>query len=69
MVCLLLAPRFHELTTQAPHEMWIAIPNKARAPGLAYPPIRVALFAEAKGRFVDLLPVKDGEGEGAGTLH
>jgi predicted transcriptional regulator of viral defense system len=44
---LLSALRFHELTTQAPHEVWIAIPNKARAPRLEYPPIRVARFAEA----------------------
>jgi predicted transcriptional regulator of viral defense system len=46
VVCLVSALRFHELTTQAPHEVWIAIPNKARAPRPAYPPIRVARFAE-----------------------
>jgi len=50
VVCLLSALRFHELTTQAPHEVWVAIPNKARAPRLAYPPIRVARFAEAATR-------------------
>jgi len=50
VVCLLSALRFHELTTQAPHEVWIAIPNKARAPRLEYPPIRVARFAEASMR-------------------
>jgi len=32
IVCLLSALRVHELTTQAPFEVWIAIPNKARAP-------------------------------------
>jgi predicted transcriptional regulator of viral defense system len=48
--CLLSAMRFHELTTQAPHEVWIAIPNKARAPRLEYPPIRVPRFAEAAMR-------------------
>ena len=50
VVCLLSALRFHELTTQVPHEVWIAIPNKARAPRLEYPPIRVARFAEATMR-------------------
>jgi hypothetical protein len=30
VVCLLSALRFHELTTQAPFEVWLAIPNKAR---------------------------------------
>lgn len=50
VVCLLSALRFHELTTQAPYEVWIAIPNKARAPRLEYPPIRVARFADAAMR-------------------
>ncbi|WP_164104376.1 type IV toxin-antitoxin system AbiEi family antitoxin domain-containing protein [Candidatus Laterigemmans baculatus] len=32
VVCLLSALLFHCLTTQLPHETWIAIPNKAWAP-------------------------------------
>lgn len=32
IVCLLSALRFHELTTQAPFEIWLAISNKARPP-------------------------------------
>jgi predicted transcriptional regulator of viral defense system len=32
VVCLLSALRFHGLTTQAPHEIWIAIAHKARRP-------------------------------------
>lgn len=39
--CLLTALRFHELTTQNPHEIWVALPIKARAPKLDYPPLRV----------------------------
>ena len=31
-VCLLSALRFHELTTQLPHEIWIAIDIKSRHP-------------------------------------
>jgi len=43
--CLLTALRFHELTTQAPHEVWIALPEKARKPRLDYPRLRVARFS------------------------
>jgi len=47
VVCLLSALRFHELTTQAPFEVWLAIPSKARPPKLDYPPLRVVRFSEA----------------------
>jgi predicted transcriptional regulator of viral defense system len=43
--CLLTALRFHELTTQAPAEVWIALPEKARKPKLDYPRLRVARFS------------------------
>jgi len=43
--CLLTALRFHELTTQAPAEIWIALPEKARRPKLDYPRLRVARFS------------------------
>jgi predicted transcriptional regulator of viral defense system len=39
--------RAETLFAQAPHEVWIAIPNKARGPRLAYPPVRVARFGDA----------------------
>jgi predicted transcriptional regulator of viral defense system len=45
IVCLLTALRFHELTTQAPSEVWIALPEKARRPRLEYPRLRVARFS------------------------
>lgn len=32
LVCLLTAPRVLGLTTQSPIELWVAIPNKSRAP-------------------------------------
>jgi len=47
VVCLLSALRFHELTTQSPFEVWLAIPTKARAPRLDYPPLRIVRFSEA----------------------
>jgi predicted transcriptional regulator of viral defense system len=45
IVCLLSALRVHELTTQAPFEVWLAIPHKARAPKMDYPPLRVIRFS------------------------
>lgn len=43
--CLLTALRFHRLTTQSPHEVWVAIPNKAHPPRLDYPPLRIVRFS------------------------
>jgi predicted transcriptional regulator of viral defense system len=45
VVCLLSALRFHELTTQAPFEVWLAIDEKARLPKVDYPPIRIVRFS------------------------
>jgi predicted transcriptional regulator of viral defense system len=45
IVCLLSALRFHELTTQSPFEVWLAIPNKARAPRIDYPTLRLVRFS------------------------
>lgn len=39
--CLLTALKIHGLTTQAPHEVWVAIPSKARAPSVTYPPLHI----------------------------
>lgn len=43
--CLLTALRFHGLTTQAPAEVWVALPEKARKPRIDYPRLRVARFS------------------------
>lgn len=47
IVCLLSALRMHDLTTQSPFEVWLAIPNKARAPKWDYPPLRIVRFTGA----------------------
>ena len=44
MVCLLSALRFHELTTQAPHQIWLALDRKARRPRVDLP-LRVVRFS------------------------
>ena len=41
VVCLLSALQFYGLTTQSPHQVWIALPLRANTPRLDYPPIRV----------------------------
>ncbi len=47
VICLLSALRFHDLTTQAPFEVWVAIANNAAEPRLEYPPLRVVRFSDA----------------------
>ncbi|MCI0639043.1 MAG: type IV toxin-antitoxin system AbiEi family antitoxin domain-containing protein [Gemmataceae bacterium] len=45
VVCLLSALQFHGLTTQIPHEVWLAIDVKARRPKVNYPPLRIVRFS------------------------
>src|SRR5437773_1977244 len=40
VICLISALAFHELTTQIPHEVYIALPRGAEPPRLDHPPIR-----------------------------
>ena len=47
LICLLSALRYHELTTQAPAEVWIAIDRKARAPRIGFPSLKVIRFGQA----------------------
>ncbi len=45
VVCLLSALRFHGLTTQDPHEIWMAIDFKAHRPSIASIALRVVRFS------------------------
>ena len=45
VVCLLSALRFHNIGTQSPHEIWIALDGKARRPKLEYPRLRIVRFS------------------------
>src|SRR3990172_10623415 len=47
VMCLLTALLFHDITTQNPSEVWIALPEKARKPRLDYPRLRVMRFSGA----------------------
>lgn len=45
VLCLISALAWHELTTQIPHEIYVAIPRGAEPPRLHYPPIRHFWFS------------------------
>lgn len=46
VIALLSAASFHGLTTQIPHQVYIAIPNHAEKPRLAYPPLHIIWLSE-----------------------
>ena len=43
--CLLTALQFHEIGTQAPFEVWIALERRMARPRIDYPPLRVMRFS------------------------
>lgn len=45
VICLLSALRFHEIGTQSPREVWIAVDRKARRPVMRDLPVRVVRFS------------------------
>jgi predicted transcriptional regulator of viral defense system len=44
VICLISALSFHELTTQIPHEVHVALQRGAEEPRMDYPPIRTYRF-------------------------
>lgn len=42
VLCLLSALQFHEIGTQLPHEVWVALPEGTQTPALGYPALRIA---------------------------
>ena len=51
VVCLISALSFHELTTQIPHEIWIAVPRDTWRPKLDYPPLHYTVLTEKTYNF------------------
>ncbi|MBI3891209.1 MAG: type IV toxin-antitoxin system AbiEi family antitoxin domain-containing protein [Candidatus Wallbacteria bacterium] len=47
VVCLISALAFHEITTQIPHEVSIALPRLVRQPRIQHPPVRVFRYSGA----------------------
>ena len=64
IVALLSALNFHELTTQNPFKVWLAIDRKAWRPEISYPPVRyITMSSEALHEGVEIhmingVPVK-----------
>lgn len=64
VICLISALSYHELTTEIPHEIYLALPRGSEPPRLDYPPLRIFWFsgpAFAEGieqHDVDGIPVK-----------
>src|SRR5688572_25690089 len=44
VICLVSALSFHEIGTQLPHQVWIALDRRTRRPALSYPGLRVHRF-------------------------
>ena len=54
--CLLTALQIHELTTQLPRQVWIAMPQGSHAPKMDYPPVKMVQFSgEAYATGVEVL--------------
>ena len=47
VVCLISALQFHQLGTQLPRQIWLAIDRRARRPALKYPPLRIMRYSGA----------------------
>lgn len=62
--CLLTALHLHQVTTQNPAEVWLAIPRKARPPRIDWPPLRVIHLSDdvfgtgIETRLVDGVPLR-----------
>jgi predicted transcriptional regulator of viral defense system len=51
VICLLSALSFHQIGTQLPHEVWIAIDVKAWTPRITSPTVRIMRFSGAALHF------------------
>ena len=45
VICLISALAYHELTTQVPHAVHVALPRTSRHPALEHPPLQVYRFS------------------------
>ncbi|MCA9526906.1 MAG: type IV toxin-antitoxin system AbiEi family antitoxin domain-containing protein [Myxococcales bacterium] len=62
VVCLLSALRFHEMTTQAPFEVWMAVDRSARLPEAPDLPLRIVRFSgEALSQGIEIHEVEGAE--------
>ncbi|MEK6776062.1 MAG: hypothetical protein AABY87_04160 [bacterium] len=57
VICLISAPAFHEITTQIPHEVYLALKRGAEPPRLDHPPLRIFWFTG--GAFTEGMEIHD----------
>ena len=46
VVCLISSLDFHQITTQIPHKIWIALPKGAWSPKIEYPPLEITYLSK-----------------------
>ena len=46
VICLISALAFHKLTTQVPHEIYLAVSRDSEPPRIDYPPVRIFRFSD-----------------------
>lgn len=46
VICLISALAFHEITTQIPHFVYVALPSHAHKPAIAHPPMRYFWYTQ-----------------------
>ncbi len=45
VICLISALAYHDITTQIPHAVSVAVPRRSRRPSLTYPPVHAHRFS------------------------
>ncbi len=64
VICLVSALAWHEITTQVPHVVSVAVPRNARMPSLDYPPVQAHRFSNGayksgvEEHLIDGVPIK-----------
>lgn len=64
IICLISVLAFHGITTQIPHQVYLALPNDAEKPRLSFPPLRLFWLSEksysagVEEKIIEGIPVK-----------
>jgi len=64
VICLISALSYHQLTTQIPYKVYIALPRETKAPRIEYPPLEIVYlskkpyYAGIEDHNLDGVPVK-----------
>ena len=64
VICLISALSYHNITTQIPHVVSVAVPRESRTPSLEYPPVQAHRFSNEaynsgiENHSIDGVPVK-----------